>query len=1450
MADGGRQRIRPSLKELTQDDEELDWPPAATVSRGTQPPTLRAASKSSAGSSGSKKSVRIALPTAEDVRHYEPAPRERPPAKVLSRFAQRSSTIEDQETEAGDDYSLPGRRFELGFDGSEVDVVSADDPTSSSSSASLLPIVGGVQERPQRGQKSRSSVSTLSESQGVPNGSSRFKARRDAEKFSPSRGFRKDPHHRLDAPPTVSPASSRQAATVVPSVEMIGTASPTRDTNIIEASRRGEDEPQWLDENGKPMSAFRKARLQKLGQVAPAGVTSTASATKQSISVSVQEPDLAANESDLLKTISAENDKKIASMSSDEIKQDLDGLEAMFGKDLLQGLRERRRKPEQVAEPSQASSFETSPSAPVMDQSVERGDTPFAHASGKARNPDDPLNLIVFDLQGRVLPVPSHSPQPQCSHSGQSGQHGDVGQSPTIGPSVSEDGFSANALLFLAQSAVAGQRITALNVLNRAISMYGVQKSYGHVLDTSRIQLAVGQVPDPMIVATHLLRTGFYLTAACAATSLLRDRVLSVRHSALSTLRVAMLFGALADPTKQQADAEASETMSPCQKLMQTGLLDGFSKVLQGDELEVRSSRGLVVEILIHLVETDPARALDFVKHNIGHTLDIVVCSALKVTWPPKEDEALLTPLSRGCTLLLRLVESDRAAALALVNRGSLDTLLRYIAVPPWMISPRASEESRGQSLESAGFDILAEVLQIYTALSRYGFFASLVSRAWDLFFEIHIWAPQRTSQASLLNSAECDVIVHFYNLLATWTVCAIDPHQSTPEHEVTWTQVSEWDKLSLDLMTALLDDLPERQDQCQRLRILCALAEHLEVWLQGAAINDPASHGAQREQVQRLIATSGFYGFVLGRVTAMVDGEDYLITAPADDEEGDVEAGTSRGQSAADVAVSLRAASLTLSLISSDQQALREAGVKLATLYACRQADLVPGVKAAFVPFAVQSCVEGGLRSVTPAASSLTIARLLQSLGANDEASASLLISELLSRYAAETGRALHSLVPFYKEALDIRPNTSLENKRPLYAVPHRLQTSHLKRLQSQRGLACRPSEEGLDPVTQTILWTCPASTGLPLRPDWPLLPLDDLLRSAEASVFNRADNLPADWDPNEREVVKDALSFACWYMKNLGSLTLSTTPSQTARDSYSYPFSAHLLLAAQKVFMLESGIQGDLRKWTGAVTGKDLFRDPDIAPHLIELMDLGFHLSQTDRESRTGSRHSSGSIAPTLEALSASHFGPEVSYYSFYTDLVGLYDSISFGDALFARALLVPLSPAQYAPDYRRLLWKDYSHLLPTIRTPCRSVDLVALLLPDATRQCEPDDLIQAYVAALVEKRVQWEQASEEVLPRVAVHHIAAYLWPPSSEAQSDSSSFEDGSTSSVSQKSRASLAKALLAPREDSAIPRGLQDMLMRYDVQASIGANTGHTVSHAVPYVDDAELQRREQWYRAL
>ncbi|WFD42143.1 hypothetical protein MPSI1_000782 [Malassezia psittaci] len=358
-------------------------------------------------------------------------------------------------------------------------------------------------------------------------------------------------------------------------------------------------------------------------------------------------------------------------------------------------------------------------------------------------------------------------------------------------------------------------------------------------------------------------------------------------------------------------------------------------------------------------------------------------------------------------------------------------------------------------------------------------------------------------------------------------------------------------------------------------------------------------------------------------------------------------------------------------------------------------------------------------------------------------------LANNVLSKFVQSCGARLWAVLrPFYTDLLHHAGTPA----SPSFSLVRSLQFAS-----DSNSLQIATMRYGLpesDRLTEHELWQIPTA-GLPLRHDWPFAPLDDLLHSGHARALNRADALPEDWDFSEKDIVEATLHVA--------SRVVHLSLGESLRC---LPQAAHVWLGIMKVFLLEEEqSQPNSQSYSGKATGRDLYACEPIREQLKTLIHLADCLAYQ--------------ASPLTLEQAADALRSGVSFYQIYTDLLGLYDAISLGDAVFSRALLPPLAMS-YAADYRRLLWSDYSQCLSTISTSLENAPVATgyeflpgtqqgatdgLCIPIDSRLAgylyplEADQVVLGcYVQALLSKKVT---SSQPLLYRIAVHHLSGALW-----------------------------------------------------------------------------------------
>jgi hypothetical protein len=326
-----------------------------------------------------------------------------------------------------------------------------------------------------------------------------------------------------------------------------------------------------------------------------------------------------------------------------------------------------------------------------------------------------------------------------------------------------------------------------------------------------------------------------------------------------------------------------------------------------------------------------------------------------------------------------------------------------------------------------------------------------------------------------------------------------------------------------------------------------------------------------------------------------------------------------------------------------------------------------------------------------------------------------------------------VYDLVPRVDDGEEQGEETPRVRVAPLFPAPHSLRFATTQRL----------------PSTSTRNFTFLFSR------DWPVLPLDHLLHSGTSSVWQ---HLPSDWDASETDVVRATLI-----------LTRIVREAVFANGAPAIAMNrAEVTFSCMKVFMLEHG-QAQGAPSASGEGREEVFRD-GVVGELMEALLLPHTLgASTDGLSAIAATDKQDN----LELAAAQFLGAGTPFFQFYTDFVALYDATSFGHPLFAALLLPPLAQS-YASDYRKLLYDDTAHVLGTVRTPAERVigkSASAFLWPAE----QVPQIVGAQLSLLLGRRAR--VPIEGFVRWMAVHHVAANIWPDLREDPSNVMADERG-------------------------------------------------------------------------
>ena len=158
----------------------------------------------------------------------------------------------------------------------------------------------------------------------------------------------------------------------------------------------------------------------------------------------------------------------------------------------------------------------------------------------------------------------------------------------------------------------------------------------------------------------------------------------------------------------------------------------------------------------------------------------------------------------------------------------------------------------------------------------------------------------------------------------------------------------------------------------------------------------------------------------------------------------------------------------------------------------------------------------------------------------------------------------------------------------------------------------------------------------------------------------------------------------------------------------------------------------------------GEEVFRDKEVG---ALMGDLQFPFTYSHLSTNW---HDNADLAS--EKSAACFLGAKTPFYQYYTALY----AATFPRPVFFSLLLPPTSQA-YAPDYRLLLWHDYSSVFKTIRMQPNDMLVGRRGLGEWLWPAERDtSMIRAYLGVLKAGGVNG------FVKLIAIHHVAANIWP----------------------------------------------------------------------------------------
>lgn len=875
--------------------------------------------------------------------------------------------------------------------------------------------------------------------------------------------------------------------------------------------------------------------------------------------------------------------------------------------------------------------------------------------------------MVRYDLQGKV--IPSHLIRKLPAHLGLH-HHGERPE---------DAGYTLDEIFMLSRSTLPAQRVAMLQVLSRLV--HRLTKKERHSVENVE-----GILKKSLIVAIEAFGE--------RASTPVRMTGLDILWTALTPGEVLLEKGEKVEVTEEQLHTMPLE-------YLWGAVVYNFSRTAMCATNQIK-----LFEVLTSLVTSSLKLAEEVI--GVHGLLDNAVKSAYSLESAGNESREDIDAVYLAFLKFLQsLATISRRCAEALIP-GISDSLLRNIVVLP-------SHASRSSALS-----VVASILDFYTILGRYGLGCGITSSAQESFQNLISLVcdeiPLETPEGKHLVQA-------WMELVEVWIACAINPHQTTPEHDLNWSQVIAWawaDSL-LSLRQRLI--LCYQEIGAQGAWELWAMWWRAwAVWIKGCKVNEI-------DRGEKVIER-----WWIDANTSWKNGPENDVFHSASsrvENMGGVQFST-------ELQLAAKTCHAALLLLDEIRDRMKEVMFNilpieqaLSITNTISQDETWISIVATRNPMEIRiwtnllvvlvryirhyDISEDNLLSLDY--------HIFHRLMPGDEILASELIADILeltsSRLDAKFsvpeekwtgGGFAKTLLPLYKYGLWPEEAHFIA---PL--VPH--------------SMALKMTTTVATPE-HNVLPKTPSGglTGIALpqenEGDWVATPLDILLRSGSTHtrLFR---TLPKDWTASETEVVRCLLAL----------LLGRRVPMSRSQ----------LIFTCMKIFMLEHGQSSE--------EGEEVYRDPLVEKLMYQLLQpLRYSLSQKTPINLVLSSNA------TLDTIAKAFLGFDQSFYQFYSDFIGLYDSASFGHELFGTLLLPPTSHL-YPRDYRRLLWGDYGHIIRSIRVEAKGVlaakgELKTWLWP--LEGHEDGEMLGFYIKALLKHN------PSGFLRLIAIHHVAYCLWP----------------------------------------------------------------------------------------
>lgn len=777
--------------------------------------------------------------------------------------------------------------------------------------------------------------------------------------------------------------------------------------------------------------------------------------------------------------------------------------------------------------------------------------------------------------------------------------------------------------------------------------------------------------------------------------------------------------------------------------------VDILAKIQSHFRFQVLSKFSLVV--MVKLLNTiiqlgDPARVSEEVTKR-SMLLEDIIQVLVSVPWPPVSSERLEVPSLECLHLFHALALSSRQCSQSLVDRGLLTPTFRFLALPYWTLDTFTNSNS---TLMMASF--MRQQFIVISTFAAYGLGTSLRTTLDALLRPITLGLQKRLSVAiDMANTnvagpdhrvvGELELISAYLSLLRNWMRCANDPHVIVPPHSINWSQVIEWGADSIEFIGICLQErhsvgvAPDANSRYITNDVLASACDLLVEYLTGSL----KKNGHITETLTQLSRLGSQLQDRLQRSTKRL------------------------------LSVSSDANKLALKAQCHDDARLI---TSMARLSSCIQHTHHEGLHNSF-----SSCndVGGWYPNEDDFAAACQLAANTDHLS-TVPSSFCLLYKQLKTKMPYWMCAASLLLRNSDGDVILSTMTTTLNHLQNALNTPDSSESNDL--LPAVRGeeQCLAPDLELLRPLYEAYVNECAISTKVSyptpqqtqllmrqsdqpafvLSSTWPLLALNFLTQAylksligdvklTQISMLNRLARATFALTV----FVRSAL---CRIQKQ--SPTLSSTLNPMIGDDNSVwkiTLSTLIVLNSQNDWEMGAEVPNDHN-------AQSIF-DDEVACRLI-MKSISPFQSKTRRSDDLDACPDKKLHVAKAKQLSKDD---EMELYSIFTDILGIYDSSSFANPVFS-ILLIPFCDMRHSIDFRRLLFKDYVHILTHLQVGLDDIIILDTDSPDIRSYLYPietdGDMITIFTQ-LISERSPIKRETHPFLYLYLVHHVSSLIW-----------------------------------------------------------------------------------------